>query len=196
MKCESCDLKFTAATSNLRQCWVMLSDRVRVKLPSRQLAKHSIALRQTKLNMCKCLKQVVLRLLRQASKSRKRHDSRGWILHCFLCGKQTGLFSMRRQKALMDFVERNPSLRQQADGRTEGRARKEGELRFWEDHWSPTRPLPLFDGKQKDYKAIMNNWHLNASHCPQSKPPPQPNIHRGPEEKCNFSPLNVDAIQF
>lgn len=88
----------------------------------------------------------------------------------------------------MHFAERKSSLRQQADGRTERRERKgarshEGELSFWEDHWSPTRPLPLFDGKQEDYKAIMNNWHLNASHCPALStvhaPPPCPSRTRG-----------------
>lgn len=65
MKCEACDLKFTAATSNTRQ---MLSDRVRAKLSRRQLAKHSIALQETKLNMRKCWQRVVLWLFCDARK--------------------------------------------------------------------------------------------------------------------------------
>lgn len=77
MKWEACDLKFPAATSNMRQCWVMLSDRERAKLPRRQLAKRSIAQLETKLNMCKCSKRVASRLLRQAGESRKCHDWRG-----------------------------------------------------------------------------------------------------------------------
>lgn len=84
MKWEACDLKFPAVTSNMRQCWVMLSDRERAKLSRRQLAKRSIALLETKLNMCKCSKRVASRLLRQAGESRKCHDWTGEILYCFL----------------------------------------------------------------------------------------------------------------
>lgn len=105
-----------------------------------------------------------------------------------LPGKQAGLFLTRRQKALM----RKPSLGQQADGtemdgeKREGKGAhsREGELSFWEYHRPATRPRPLFDRKQEDSKAIMNNWHLNASYCP-----PLSTVQTPPWGKMQFSSL-------
>lgn len=141
MKREACDLKFPAATSEMKQCWAMLSARARAKLPRGQLAKHNAALQETELNICNSPKRPrsgrLHSLLPASETSRAILDKTG--------GKKKKKEKLWRlfQRENLHFVIEGASGTEKRGEKKRGRSH-EGELSFWEVHWSATRPLPLF----------------------------------------------------